>query len=124
MNFGVSDAIYEMLPINYKVFTKSGPSADIFNEFWFSLPEVQQAMHQSGMSDDEALAGDALLFEGAVMCPTDVNFFSQGVGMPTWANDFGGPPDRRHEIEINAFRIEKHELVSSRITSATKTENP
>ena len=43
VNFGVSDAIYETLPINYKVFTKAGPSADLFNEFWYSLPEVQEA---------------------------------------------------------------------------------
>src|SRR5262245_18439024 len=116
MNFGISDAIYEMLPINYKVFTKSGPSADVFNEFWFSLPEVQQAMHQSGMSDDEALLGDALLFEGAMMCPTDVNFFSQGVcGYAQFLEDLidfkALPNPNEIEIEINAFCIEKHELV-------------
>ena len=79
INLGVSDAIYETFPINYKVFTKGGPSADLFNEFWSSLPEVREAMHQSGTSDDEALLADSLLFAGAAMCPTDVNFFSEGV---------------------------------------------
>jgi NTE family protein len=116
MNLGVSDAIYEMFPINYKVFTKSGPSADLFNEFWFSLPEVQEAIHQSGMSDDEALLSDSLLFAGAMMCPTDVNFFSQGIcGSAQFLDeliDFKALPDPNDiEIEINAFSIEDHEIV-------------
>jgi NTE family protein len=116
MNFGVSDAIYETFPINYKVFTKSGPSADLFNEFWFGLPEVQEAMHQSGISDDEALLGDSLLFAGAMMCPTDVNFFSQGIcGHAPFLDeliDFKALPDPNEiEIEINAFSIEDHDIV-------------
>src|SRR5437773_9707275 len=34
INFGISDAIYEMCPINYKTFAKSGPSAKAFYDFW------------------------------------------------------------------------------------------
>jgi NTE family protein len=118
VNFGVSDAIYEMLPINYKVFTKSGPAADLFNEFWSSLPEVREAMRQSKMSDDEALLSDTILFAGAAICPTDVNFFSQGIcGHSEFLEeliDFEAlnridPNDT--EIEINAFCIEDHEIV-------------
>jgi len=118
VNFGVSDAIYEMFPVNYKVFTKSGPAADLFNEFWSSLPEVQEAMHQSKMSDDEALLSDSLLFAGAAICPTDVNFFSQGIcGHAQFLEeliDFEAlnridPNDI--EIELNAFCIEDHEIV-------------
>jgi NTE family protein len=118
VNFGVSDAIYEMFPVNYKVFTKSGPAADLFNEFWSSLPEVQEAMHQSKMSDDEVLLSDSLLFAGAAVCPTDVNFFSQGIcGHSQFLEeliDFEAlnridPNDI--ELEINAFCIEDHEIV-------------
>lgn len=118
VNFGVSDAIYEMFPINYKVFTKSGPTADLFNELWTSLSEVQTAMHQSKMSDDEALFSDSLLFTGAAMCPTDVNFFSQGLcGHAAFLEeliDFDAvsridPNDL--ELEINAFCIEDHKVV-------------
>jgi hypothetical protein len=118
MNLGVSDEIFEAFPINYKVFTKSGASADLFNEFWFSLPEVKEAMHQSGTSDDEALLSDSLLFAGAAMCPTDVNFFSQGVcGHAPFLEEFidfealQNIDPNEIEIEINAFCIEKHEIV-------------
>ena len=118
INLGVSDAIFEMFPINYKVFTKSGPSADLFNKFWFNLPEVQAVMHQSGMSDDEVLLGDALMFAGAMMCPTDVNFFSQGIcGHAPFLEEFIDfkalqsidPNDI--EIEINAFSVEDNKVV-------------
>ncbi len=118
INIGISDAIYEMLPINYKVFGKSGPSADLFNEYWFGLPEVQAAMRQSGMSDAEALCSDWLLFQGAMMCPTDVNFFSQGVcEHPRFFDeliDFEKLKEidpNETELEINAFCIEDQKLV-------------
>jgi len=79
MNLGVSDAIYEMLPINYKVFNKGGPSATAFRDYWKTLPEVQRAMNQYGMTDVEKLNSDWLLLNGAMICPTDVNFFSRGL---------------------------------------------
>jgi NTE family protein len=79
MNLGVSDPIYEMLPINYKVFNKSGPSATAFRDYWRTLPEVQRALNQFGMSDVEKLDSDWLLLGGAMACPTDVNFFSRGI---------------------------------------------
>jgi NTE family protein len=118
INLGVADAIFEMFPINYKVFTKSGPSADLFNEFWFNLPEVQEAMHQSGMNDDEVLLSDALLFAGAMMCPTDISFFSQGIcGHAQFLEEFidfkalQSIDPNEIEIEINAFSIEDHKVV-------------
>jgi NTE family protein len=79
MNLGVSDPIYEMLPINYKVFNKGGPSATAFRDYWRTLPEVQWAMHQYGMNNNQKLNADWLLLNGAMMCPTDVNFFSRGI---------------------------------------------
>src|ERR1700747_702730 len=78
INFGISDAIYEMFPINYKAFAKSGPSADAFNEFWFSLEPVRRATRQLDMTDSEKFWADWLLFLGAALCPTDLNFFSKG----------------------------------------------
>jgi hypothetical protein len=117
-NFGISDPIYEMLPVNYKVFAKSGLCADLFNDVWFNLPAVQDALDQSGMSDKEALWSDWLLFLGAMMCPTDVNFFSEGFcEHPSFIEnliDFDklqaiDPNDIC--IEINAFCIEQQKLV-------------
>jgi NTE family protein len=110
-DFGVSDFIYSVLPINYKVFAKSGPSADYFNEYWYSLPEVRAAMYQYGMTPAQQLYSDTLLFNGAAVCPTDVNYFSQGFcAHPRMIDamiDFDGV--RRMDkpyIEVNAFRLD------------------
>ena len=118
MNFGISDLIYEMLPINYKMFGKSGPSAEAFNQIWFNLPEVQAAQNQYGMSDAEALRADSLLFLGAMMCPTDVNFFSKGFCDHPHLIDslidfeaLNALDPNQVCIEINAFCIEKRELI-------------
>lgn len=118
VNFGVSDAIHEILPINYKVFTKAGPSADLFNEFWHSLPEVREATRQSGVNDDEALLSDGLLLAGAMLCPMEVNFSDLGIcGHAKFLDDLIDfeALQRIHpndiEIEINAFCIEDCKLV-------------
>jgi NTE family protein len=115
VNFGISDAIYEMFPVNYKAFAKSGPSADAFNAFWFNLPPVRRAMRQHDMTDREKFWADWLLFLGAVMCPTDLNFFSKGFcEHPRFIEDLIDFPklrDVRESIEISAFDIEKHKIV-------------
>ena len=118
MNFGISDLIYEMCPINYKMFGKSGPSAEAFNQTWFNLPEVKAAQNQIGMSDHDALRADWLLFLGAMMCPTDLNFFSKGfsdhpgfIGDMIDFDQLNALDPNEICIEINAFCIEKRKLV-------------
>jgi NTE family protein len=79
MNFGVSDAIYSLLPINYKVFFKGGPLSDMFRNQWRKLPPVWYAEHQYGMSPAQKLQTDLLLLAGAIMTPGDTTFFDQGI---------------------------------------------
>ena len=117
VNFGISDAIYDMLPINYKTFAKSGRSADAFNNYWFSLPAVREAMrmHDRKMTDREKLWADWLLFLGAAMCPTDLNFFSKGIcAHPRFIEEFIDFEKVRNirttEVEINAFDINEHRI--------------
>jgi predicted acylesterase/phospholipase RssA len=117
VNFGISDAIYDMLPINYKTFAKSGRSADAFNNYWFSLPAVREAMrmHDRKMTDREKLWADWLLFLGAAMCPTDLNFFSKGIcAHPRFIEEFIDFQKVRNirttEVEINAFDIKEHKI--------------
>jgi len=120
INFGISDAIYEMCPINYKTFAKSGPSAKAFYDFWFSLDEVKWAVDQHNMNNKEKFWADWLLFLGAMMCPTDLNFFSKGFcEHPRLIEDLIDFPRLRNvklrgvpiEIEINAFDIAAHKIV-------------
>jgi NTE family protein len=79
MNLGVSDAIYSMLPINYKVFFKGGDLADAFRNYLRKLPPVQYAEHQYGMSPAEKLETDLMLLAGSLLTPLDTNPFSQAM---------------------------------------------
>src|SRR5579864_6932251 len=74
INFGVSDAIYSILPINYKVFFKGGALSDAFRNLWRKLPPVQYAEHQYGMSPAQKLESDLLLLAGSMVTPCDLNF--------------------------------------------------
>src|SRR5262245_41407205 len=79
MNFGVSDPIYSAFPVNYKMFSKGGVAADEFRSAWSQLPFVQEAMNQYGKSKAEKLVSDCILFVGAMLCPTDLSYFSAGI---------------------------------------------
>jgi predicted acylesterase/phospholipase RssA len=79
MNYGISDQIYAMVPVNYKLFSKGGPAAEAFRDYWTSLPPVRAAMNQFGMTDAQKVAADWLLFLGSMMCPNDIGYFTTGV---------------------------------------------
>lgn len=110
MNFGVSDAIYSICPINYKIFSKGGRLAAEFRKRWQSQPAVHAALFQYGMSDAQKLYSDWLLLAGAMMCPTDVNYFSSGIcaHAPFIENivDFDKVKHVSPAIHLNAYCIE------------------
>ena len=72
VNFGVSDLIYSMFPVNYKLFQKPGPAADRFRAWFATLPGMQRWLNQYGMSDAQKLYSDWLQFMAATMCPSSV----------------------------------------------------
>jgi hypothetical protein len=125
VNLGISDEIYGMFPVNYKAFGKPGPSAEAFNDWWFSQPAVRKATHQFEMTDMEKLWADWLLFVGAMMCPMDLSFFSKGIsGHSRFIRELidfkelkrkfrrrrGNAGTAVPRIEINAFDIGAHKI--------------
>lgn len=123
VNFGISDSIYDFFPINYKAFTKWGPSADEFNKYWSSLPMVQKAAHQYGKTPAQKLQDDWLLFLGAMLCPTDLTPASTGLcGHPHFIDnliDFERIRSLKQEIEINAFRLRDRQIVDFKKSEIT-----
>jgi predicted acylesterase/phospholipase RssA len=115
VNFAISDEIYSMFPVNYKAFSKWGPSADAFNKYWFSLPAVQAAAHQYGKTSAQKLRDDWLLMLGSMLCPTDLNYASKGLSEhPHFIDnliDFEILPDLKQQIELNAFRLSDRTVV-------------
>jgi NTE family protein len=116
MNFGVSDAIYSLLPINYKVFFKSGPLAEAFRNYWRKFPAVRDAEHQYRMSPAEKLEADLLLLAGSMMTPSDLNFFDQGIcAHVPFIEDIVDFERLRQLVSprrfLNAYRIDTQEVV-------------
>jgi hypothetical protein len=67
------------------------------------------------MTHREKLWADWLLFLGAAMCPTDLNFFSKGIcAHPRFIEEFIDFQKVRNirttEVEINAFDIKEHRI--------------
>src|SRR5260370_42344241 len=58
---------------------KGGSEGEAFKGYWQSLPQVRAAMNQYWMNPVEKLESGWLLFQGAMTCPADVNFFTAGV---------------------------------------------
>lgn len=76
---GVADAIYDHFPVNYKVFQKSGATADLYRRLLAMNPIAQAMVTQHGDSVMEKLFSDwiQLLFTSA--CPTDLSPKSLGL---------------------------------------------
>jgi NTE family protein len=115
MNFGVSDVIYSNFPINYKLFMKGGAEGEAFKDYWQSLPHVRAAMNQYWMNPVEKLESDWLLFQGAMMGPTDVNFFTAGVclNVPFIEDvvDFNKLKTISTKCRLSAYCIERAKVV-------------
>jgi NTE family protein len=116
INFGVSDEIYSLLPINYKIFFKNGPLAEVFRNAWRKLTPVQYAEHQYGMSPAEKLEADLLLLAGSMMTPGAPEFFDRGIcaHVPFIEDvvDFRRLKDVvSPRTFLNAYRIDTHEIV-------------
>ena len=115
VNYGISDLIYSMFPVNYKLFSKGGPSAKAFREYWQSLPPVQAAMQQYGMNERDRLYSDWLLYTGAMMCPSDTNYFSGGLCAHApfidGVVDFSKLQNIPQECFLNAYCIEDRKVV-------------
>jgi len=116
VNYGVSDLIYSMFPVNYKLFQKPGPAADRFRAWFAALPGMQRWLNQYGMSDAQKLYSDWLQFMAAMMCPSGVSWFSTGLSAhaPFIQDvvDFNALKDSPIDCHLNAYCIEDNAPVS------------
>jgi predicted acylesterase/phospholipase RssA len=76
-DWGIDDMIYEMVPINYKIFQKPGPMARAFahatNPFLWSIPRGNRR---------QRLLGDTLALMASVMSPSNLKADSKGLCQP------------------------------------------
>ncbi len=110
-NMGVHDAIYDLFPVNYKVFHKSGPLAEAYTHFMESLPKMQTPDTSAAKLFDD---WTALMW--SAMCPTSPNPESQGLCQPApWIDevvDFDKLKDFPADFYINAYNVTDEKMDS------------
>ena len=76
-DWGIDDFIYDMVPINYKIFQKPGHMAEAFsqsvNPFIWSIPRESRR---------QRLLGDGLALMATMMSPSSLNRTSKGLCQP------------------------------------------
>jgi predicted acylesterase/phospholipase RssA len=102
---GVHDAIYNVFPVNYKIFHKSGPMAEAYTRFhqqWLAqLPRENSA---------QRFVSDMTQFWMATFCPNDISPTRNGLCQPPpWIEmivDFDKLKEFEGEFLMSAYCIE------------------
>ena len=110
---GVSDEIYRLFPVDYKVFHKPGQSAVAYTR---ALRPWLDAMPSA--SPFQRLCKDWAHLASAVLCPSDLNPMSRGLCQaPPWITDMVDFDDLKSfagEFYICAYSVDRGELRSFR----------
>ncbi|MCB9480782.1 MAG: patatin-like phospholipase family protein [Desulfobacteraceae bacterium] len=114
VNFSISDFIYDMLPVNYKVFNKPGKAADLYRDLIYSNPFLSKILEHPPENDYQRLFQDFFSLFINTICPTDLNYLSKGlcanVPFVEKVVDFDKLKNIREDFYINAYNINKMEM--------------
>ena len=106
---GVHDTIYDLFPVNFKVFHKPGYMADAYRRALHLLPRLAP-----GQDLASRLFADWLALMFATWCPSDLSERSLGLcGHAPWIDevvDFGKLQSFPGEFYMNAYCIEDHQM--------------
>lgn len=108
---GVHDSIYNVFPVNFKIFHKSGPMAEAYTKFhqeW--LAQIPRR------NSHERFISDMTQFWMAAFCPPDLSPNQNGLCQPPpWIDmvvDFDKLKDFPGEFLMSAYSIEDEEEIS------------
>jgi NTE family protein len=106
---GVSEAIYDLFPVNFKVFHKPGALADAYRRGLHSLPRLVP-----GQDPASRLFADWMALVFATWCPSDLSEKSLGLcDHASWIDDvvdFDRLKSFPGEFYMNAYCIEDHKM--------------
>lgn len=114
VNINVSDAIYQLLPMNYKAFFKRGPFANPFWRLGQSIPHRELRPQDRHHDTFARLYNDSIDFLAAALTPTTLNYFSKSVCtrvgiIDDWI-DWEGLRSHPKHFYLNAFDLDKQQL--------------
>ena len=108
-DMGVSDAIYDLFPVNFKVFHKPGALADAYRRGLQSLPRLVP-----GQDPASRLFADWMALMFATWCPSDLTEKSLGLcDHAPWIDDvvdFDRLKSFPGEFYMNAYCIDDHKM--------------
>jgi NTE family protein len=106
---GVHDSIYDLFPVNFKVFHKPGSLADAYRRTLQSLPRLVP-----GQDPASRLFADWMALTFAAWCPSDLSDKSLGLcDHAPWIDqvvDFDKLKSFPGEFYMNAYCIEDHKM--------------
>jgi len=112
----VSDAIFRLCPMNYKVFTKAGPFTEPIRRLAdrFKIPAPAPGAPRDGRTDTyRRLYNDLVDMGAALVTPTTVNYWSKGIcdPFPFLADvvDFAKLKRFPGSFYMNAFNVTREE---------------
>lgn len=114
VNFGVHDFIYDMFPINYKVFHKPGMMADLYRKFIDMFPFFHSITHTPPQNSYQRFFNDSILLWLNTLSPSNLNYLSKGMcaNVPFVESviDFDKLKDIDSEFYINAYNIDDMQM--------------
>lgn len=109
VNFGIQDFIYDMLPINYKVFHKPGYAAELYRQFCTENPVINNILTAVPQNQFMRFFYDMLTLYINSMSPSNMNYYSKGLcaNVPFVESvvDFENLKNIPQDFYINAYNI-------------------
>lgn len=109
VTMSISDAIYQFLPVNYKVFHKPGTWAELWRNTLAVIPSFAINPRQYEQSSLYAHWADAMALWAATVSPTDLAWSSWGLCAPApfveQLIDFGKVKDIKPHFYLNAYNV-------------------
>ena len=116
VNSYVSDAIYDVFPVDYKVFFKPGAMADAWRAWLNAFPAVRAIADERGDSPAVRLWSDLCQLAWATLSPSSLNAADVGLcARVPWADeliDFSRVKDIAPYFYLNAYNV-THEVMDN-----------
>lgn len=115
-DFGVSDWINKVFPVNYKVFQKPGVLADAYRTMTNSFPPYAALLNYQPKNDLDRFMKDAAILWVNTLCPSDLNAKSLGmcanVPFVEQVVDFDALSKSSTKFYINAYNITQRKMAN------------
>jgi NTE family protein len=114
INLGVSDPIYRVLPMNYKVFMKRGVMAEAYRALLSRLPGYDLITNQYSMTKGQKLLSDLIqacwaITTPGVVLPSDKGLCAHAPFINAMV-DFDKLKRVKEEVYISAYSLTNHQM--------------